>query len=365
MATDAALSIHHSQYIMRLHIDGIIFSLQQHGGITVYFRELLSRFKAEHQATLTLEKPLRQAITSADLPAVRCIDRPSRSFERLRPCRLVSDSPTGVYHSTYYRRPELPGQPSVVTVHDFVYQRLLRGARSRMRRWLMNSAILQAQHIICISEATRQDLLEFVAIRADQQVSVIHNGVSDIFRLLPPAEPPLESRPFMLFVGQRGGYKNFLLALRALEHLPDVELHCVGGGALQAEELAGLPEATRGRVRHLGFVDDEQLNALYNRAHCLLYPSAYEGFGIPVLEAMRAGCPVVSVDCKAVMEVGGEALCVSEDPQDPVALARAVMRTSETGMRARLRGLGLQRSQQFSWDRCFNQTLAVYHSLDA
>jgi mannosyltransferase len=226
----------------------------------------------------------------------------------------------------------------------------------------MNSAIEQAQHIICISEATRQDLLEFVPIRSDQRVSVIHNGVSNVFRLL-NVRTAGGNRPYILFIGQRGGYKNFDLALRALSLLPDLELHCVGGGPLRGEELAGLDIATRGRVRHLGFVSDEQLNSLYNSAFCLLYPSSYEGFGIPVLEAMRAGCPVVCIDSKAVVEVGGSALCVSAHASDPAALAQAVLRLDDDEERQRLRALGLARSKQFSWDQCFAQTLAVYRSL--
>ena len=346
---------------MRLHIDGIIFSLQQHGGITVYFRELLSRFKHEHQTTLTLEAPLQQVIDSTLFPSVRRVERGARWQERLRPARDSGDRAT-VFHSSYYRRPVRGGTPTVVTVHDFVYQRFVRGPRGWARRWLMNSAINQAQHIICISEATRQDLLEFCSIRSDQRVSVIHNGVSDVFRLL-NLGTMVGNRPFILFIGQRGGYKNFDLALQALTLLPDLELHCVGGGALRREELAGHDEETQRRVRHLGFVSDEQLNELYNSAFCLLYPSSYEGFGIPVLEAMRSGCPVVSIDSKAVVEIGGNALCVSEHASDPAALAEAVLRLDDNEERKRIRALGLARSHQFSWDQCFAQTLAVYRSL--
>lgn len=350
---------------MHLHIDGIIFSLQPHGGISVYFRELLSRFTSQHQATLTLEQPLKRPLDTARMVGIRHVERPARVHERLRRARPIGAENSTVFHSTYYRRPERRGQPTVVTVHDFVYQRHVRGPRGWMRQWLMNSSITQAQHIICISEATRQDLLEFIPVRADQQVSVIHNGVSTLFRPLYSSRAGASlptGRAFMLFVGQRAGYKNFRLALQALESLPDLELHCVGSGDLQPEEFAGISEATRARVRYLGFVDDEQLNALYNDAYCLLYPSAYEGFGIPVLEAMKAGCPVVSVDCKAVVEVGGPALLVSQDASDPLALVDAIRQLESSSRRTELQDMGIERSSQFSWDRCFEQTLDVYRT---
>lgn len=350
---------------MRVHIDGIIFSLQKHGGITTYFRELLRRYQPEHGVCLTLEQPVQQTFSDTDAPAVQRVERAGRRLERMRRARPPSDQPVDIYHSTYYRRPVSHSQPSVVTVHDFVYQRFVRGQKKWRHQWQMVGAIRQAQHIICISEATRQDLLEFVPLRAGQEVSVIHHGVPEFFHPIQDGSvaPPTTQRPFILFVGQRGGYKNFSLALAALALLPDFELHCVGGGPLGEEELAAATPTTRARVRHLGFVDDARLNRLYNQAQCLLYPSLYEGFGIPVLESMRAGCPVVCIDCKAVVEIGGAALCVSEESGDPAALAKAVMITAEPKARARLRALGLERCGQFSWDRCFDQTIAAYRSL--
>lgn len=344
---------------MSVHLDGIIFSLQRHGGITVYFRELLEQVATAQMSTnLTLDLPVVQDLSG--LPARLHVERrKSRSFERYRDCRVL-DGVT-VFHSSYYRRPERRSVATVVTVHDFIYEHFRSGPQRWIHTTQKHSAIRQAQALICISEATRDDLVEYVGIRKDQAVYVIPNGVSPLFR---PMEVGAASRPFVLFVGERKGYKNFRLALQALALLPGLELHCVGGGALRSAEFVGIEHSVRERVRHLGFVTDADLNLAYNQALCLLYPSRYEGFGIPVVEAMRAGCPVVCIECKAVSEVGGDAL-ERADAEDPQALAEAVSRLLESAHRKLKVSAGLQRAGIYDWQRCHSQTLKVYRSLGA
>lgn len=343
-----------------IHLDGIIFSLQAHGGISVYFRELLSRLAAERvPGFLSLEEPLRASLD--DLPARMLQRRPARALERYRSCRAAHGERPDVFHSSYYRLGAQRDVPAVVTVHDFAYERCVGGLKSWVHSKQKFAAIRQAQAIICISESTRDDLLEFVGVRTDQSLQVVYNGVSERFHPLQGYSPG--KRPYALFVGQRGRYKNFRLALDALALLPELELWCVGGGALQEAELASAGASTRARVRHLGQVDDARLNLLYNQAQCLLYPSAYEGFGIPVLEAMRAGCPVVCIHCKAVLEVGGVALSIAHEAS-PAALATALRATAGPN-RTALRARGLERAQAFSWDRHYQETLAIYRSLGA
>ncbi|MDT9001257.1 glycosyltransferase family 1 protein [Paucibacter sp. APW11] len=350
-----------------LHIDGIIYSLQRQGGISVYFNELLARLWRDKSAlTLTLESPLLQGdISTRQLGAPACTicSRPARRLERYRSARVEVGvrSPT-VFHSSYYRRPENSAQPSVVTVHDFAYERLQSGPRRWIHSWQKFAAIRQAQHVICISEATRDDLLEYVGIRADQTLHVIPNGVSETFRPLNAASVPTATTPFVLFVGQRGGYKNFARLLQALSLLPaDIELHCVGGGALHEDELAGVAASVRARVKHLGYVDDEALNRCYNEALCLAYVSRYEGFGIPVIEAMRAGCPVLSVPCKAVIEVGGNALLICDDEAE--SIAAGIMCLTDQDERAKRRNAGLEVASGFGWERTYQATRAVYRAL--
>ena len=248
-----------------------------------------------------------------------------------------------------------------MTVHDFTYERFASGPRRWVHMAQKRAAIRAAQAVICVSQATRADLEQWVGVRPDQQVHVIPNGVGDAFRPLSLVSTP--PRPYVLFVGARSGYKNFRLALQALALLPALELHCVGGGTLRADELAEVPHAVRARVRHLGYIDDESLNHCYNGAACLLYPSSHEGFGIPVLEAMRAGCPVVSIACAAVLEIGGNALVVAE--ADARALAEAIESLRDQQRRAAVVAAGLAVARHYSWQMTHERTLQVYRSLGA
>ena len=344
---------------MTLLIDAIVFSLQRYGGISEYFHQLLRKLEKEGiPASVLLETPLKQPVGNSP-SGLPFIDRRARFLERYRSCRLPAGH--SVFHSSYYRLPRATHAPSVVTVHDFVYERYAKGPKRWVHMHQKHAAIRAAQAVICVSEATRQDLMKFVGEIPGQTVHVIHNGVSEVFRPLALEPAPA---PYVLYVGERRGYKNFTRLLAAMEFLPDIELHCVGGGDLRAEELAAAPASARHRIRHLGFVTDEALNEHYNRALCLVYPSSYEGFGIPVAEAMRAGCPVVSTRCKAVLEVGGDALTVAADA-DPSALADAVLRLTNTEYRNQVVSTGLEISRCFSWDRTHAGTLGVYRSLGA
>jgi mannosyltransferase len=342
---------------LNIAIDGIIFSLQRAGGISVYFQELL-RVLGERQqaATLTLETPTTQALLHPSA-AVGVASRDARTFERYRRARV--DARAGLFHSSYYRLPDRATVPTVVTVYDFIYERFRHGTARWVHVRQKHAAIRAAQVVICISEATRRDMQHWVGDVPGQVVHVVHCGVGTSFKPLGLAP---EGTPYILFVGERAGYKNFRLALQALALLPDLEIRCVGGGALKPEEFEGIAPAVRARVRHLGFVDEAALNEAYNRAECLLYPSTYEGFGIPPVEAMRAGCPVVSLACEAVLEVGASALTVAQ-AAEPDAIAAAVRLVREPARRQRIVHSGLERAAVFSWDIAHERTLEIYRSL--
>lgn len=342
-----------------LVLDGIIYSLQKHGGITVYFNELLRRLRAGSAEDFMLVAHEGSAMNSDFLlPGHRI--KPLRSLERYRRCIVPVHA--SLFHSSYYRLPDRC-VPVVTTVHDFIYERFSFGPRKWLHSWQKFAAIRASAAVICISESTRNDLLEFLPDIPPERVHVVYNGVSSAFHpLCPEITNNDTARPYVLFVGARGGYKNFLPLVMAMADLRDLDLVSIGGGALTSEESELVQRKLSGRFTHHIGVTDIQLNRFYNRAFCLAYPSAYEGFGIPVLEAMRAGCPVVAMNSSSIPEVAGEAVQLMQEAS-PSALRQAILLLDQSGQREHYKQLGLKRASLFSWDRTFVETCKVYSSI--
>lgn len=336
--------------------DGIIYSLQRHGGITVYFNELLQRMKAGAADDCRVVVHEGSAVNVEFLPS-GYETRPMRLAERYRRCPVPAQA--SLFHSSYYRLPDRR-VPLVTTVHDFIYERFASGPRKWMHSWQKFAAIRASHAVICISESTRRDLLQFLPDIRPERLHVVHNGVSNAFYPLSPDEMPNGvAQPYVLFVGARSGYKNFMPLVQAMTGLRDLDLVCIGGGALTPQESELVQRQLGGRFAHHMGVSDAQLNQFYNGAFCLAYPSAYEGFGIPVLEAMRAGCPVVAMDNSSIPEVAGEAAQLLSEAS-PEALRTAISLLDRSGQREHYKQLGLQRAHQFSWARTFAETCKVY-----
>ncbi len=337
-----------------LTIDGIIYSLQRHGGITVYFNELLQRASASGLAVRTLVYGGGSEHASR-LPG-QVETRELRIGERYRKCYVPIDAQ--LFHSSYYRRPTR-AIPTVTTVHDFTYERLISG----VRRWVHSSqkfsAIRSSQAVICISESTRSDLFHFLPKFPPERVHVIPNGVGEDFYPLASSLAGGGPQPFIVFVGARGGYKNFRLVVEAIGPMADFELVCVGGGPVSWEEADLINQHLPGRCSFLADIPNKILNELYNKACCLAYPSAYEGFGIPILEAMRAGCPVVAFRGSSIPEVAGDAALLI-DRLTAEALREAIRKASDQELRSELKKRGFRQAACFSWQRTFEQTVDLY-----
>ncbi|HHQ4572115.1 TPA: glycosyltransferase family 4 protein [Aeromonas veronii] len=331
--------------------DGIIENLQQSGGVTVVFNELIKRLTdysyCSYEFSSRIVSPQKNHILG------------SRFLERYRDAQLPNHilGKDVVFHSTYYRLPANKKLPVVTTVHDFTYERFVKGPAKWVHSWQKNRAIRNSDLVICVSHNTAKDLQKYCPINPEK-IRVIYNGVSDSYHPLDGISS--EKSQDVVFVGARSGYKNFTLAVESVATVPNLQLKIVGGGKLSEEEIKHLDAYLPNRYQWLGRLSDEELNQTYNKAYALLYPSSYEGFGIPVIEAMRAGCPVIAVNVSSIPEVAGDAAILVEKAT-ATAFSEALIQLP--AIRQRLISTGFTQAAKFSWDRCFEETLEVYNEL--
>jgi mannosyltransferase len=269
-------------------------------------------------------------------------------------------------HSSYYRMPTSGRVPHVQSCYDFTYERFRHGPARWMHSWQKRQAVESANGVICISESTRKDLLYFCPRVREENTCVINLGFSDAFKLLPDREAqalvaPYTSshEPYSVFVGDRSTYKNFTVAVDAVAQCHGHQLVVVGGGALKGNDLAQLERRLPGRWTQIDRAPSILLNALYNHAHALIYPSSYEGFGIPVIEAMAAGCPVIAVGTSSIPEAAGDAGLLL-DRADADAVAELLNRLTDAAFRDIVKSRGLLNAQRFSWEDCYQKTLSFY-----
>lgn len=371
---------------MRVVVDGAIFQAEARGGISRVFHELLPRMcDLDESLTLTLlhragalrqPLPAHPRIHRRRLPRLRRYLRPGRVWNRLIPggvrgleatldARLVGGGEGEVWHSTYFTLPpESWRGAQVVTVHDMIYERFphlfddswLEGARARRER-----CVRSADAVIAISETTRSDLDRFYGIDPDR-VRVVPHAHSSVFRRLDDAAPTPTGRPFLLYVGNRSHYKNFATLLEAYARWPGrakTDLVAVGGGAWSVEERSRIQvRSLDDRIHQLDGLPDEALCRLYNGAEAFIYPSLYEGFGLPLLEAMACGCPILASDIPSTREVAGD-VAVYFQPEHSDSLLTALESVGSPDLADRV-ARGLRRAAAFSWDSAARATLDVY-----
>ena len=329
---------------MFLYFDNIVFDLQKSGGISVVWYELLRRICHDHDFytrfidNMGRINPYRRQLDihhDMILKGESCL-----AISRYLPVSIKEDSPF-LFHSSYYRYCDNPNAINITTVHDFTYEYYRKGLAKMLHCWQKYQALRHSQYIVCISENTKRDLLKYVP---DIELSSII---------------PYERGKYVVFVGSRGGYKNFDFLKKTIAK-SNYNLVIVGS-PLSDEEMHDLERyVPRERYVCTGFLPNKDLNVLYNHAAALVYPSAYEGFGIPVLEAQKAGCPVIAYNGSSIPEVIGETPLMMNELTKKELLDKLSLLSNEDLMK-KVRENGLKNAARFSWDRMYQNYKNLYH----
>jgi len=355
------------------------------GRYVVNLAQAMAPLLGEDERLVLLRDPNRPSpwdLTALRDERIQIVDLPLSPFSLRQQWtipRLLRRLEADLYHSPYYLMPYRPGCPALLTVHDLIPLLFPRHSTRQARllfRWTTALALRAVRRTIAISEATRQDLLRHFPVSAEQ-VSVIPEAADPAFRPRPPAEVAALRRKhglperYVLYLGSNKPHKNLVRLIEAWafvrHHAPRTTLLIAGvwdprypQPKRRAEGL-GLGAA----VRFLGPVAEADLPALYSGATAFVFPSLYEGFGLPVLEAMACGVPVACSQTSSLPEVGGDAV-LAFDPTDVEAIGEALRCLLEdASLREHLRQRGLARAATFSWERTARETLALYRSVGA
>jgi len=295
------------------------------------------------------------------------------------PARLLS-ARVDLFHAPHYVLPPLVPCRSIVTIHDCIHLMFPQYLPNRLAyvyaRASLAAAAARAIRILTVSETSKSDILRYCNVPADR-IIVIPNAIDDRLATAPLAEDIQRVReryqldgPFALYVGNIKPHKNLERLIEAFhlvrrEGFEGLKLLIIG------DQISKFPRLRRAvdryklhkHVRFLGFVGDDTLSALYRLATVFVFPSLYEGFGLPPLEAMASGTPVVTSNVSSLPEVVGDA-AVLIDPYSAKSIADGIQRVLvDPDLRATLRMRGLERARSFSWEASVRRTLDVYREV--
>lgn len=366
--------------MVKILYDHQIFSLQKYGGVSRYFVELMRQFNTEDDVDIHLPLLFSENVYLKSIKALKYngfwgtlnFRRKKNLSYRINKYRNILTQRRknfDVFHPTYFNPgflSHIEDKPFVLTVYDMIYEKFPHyfADYEKTSRW-KRRLLQKARKVIAISNQTRQDILEYCPVD-EKKIEVIYLAGS----IRPPQNKPhFSSRlpeKYLLYVGDRRFYKNFTLFIRAAAPLlgEDSSLHvvCAGGGPFTADEAALFENlGIKGKLLQYQ-VDDNLLGSIYRSATALVFPSLYEGFGMPVVEAFNCGCPVTAGRQGALPEIAADA-ALYFDPASKNSIMEAVRKIiHDQGLRDKLVKEGENRSRNFSWKETARRTKGVYES---
>jgi len=349
---------------MEIVFDNIVFSLQKVGGISIVWQNLLDGAKKfsniDYQCieySGASDNLFRKMI---EIPRERLIILSNKFIliKRYFSPNIYYKTPF-IFHSSYYRYCKSKNAINFTTIHDFTYEYYYSGLRKLLHCHQKYKAIKHSDYIICISETTKNDLLKFYPKIDESKVHVVYNGVSsDYFPIEHCDNSMQEYGNYIVFVGSRKGYKNFDIAVKAIKE-SHLNLVIIGNKLTIHEKEMLISEIGINRFFEFGRISNNELNKVYNAAFCLLYPSLYEGFGIPVLEAQKAGCPVITVNTPSIVEIIGDKTLVAKN-NDIKSIIDKIRLIKDSTLRKKIIELGYENVKKYSWEKMQDKIFALY-----
>jgi len=391
---------------IRILYDHRIFEMQQYGGVSRYFYEIINEFvqSSDIKPSISIAVSNNYFINKIDdqylIPGIlnrntinKLIlpDKDYSIFSKIsanvknwinykKICEYISKNYSNtienlqngdfdIFHPTYYDTyflPYLNGKPFIITVYDIIHEKYPEFYPLDDKTIYEKKILIErANHIIAISQSTKDDIIRYYNI-PQERITVIHLGNKVISDETENKKDNIKSFPkkFLLYVGTRALYKNFYFMVESLAPLfkkdENLKLVCFGGEEVSKEEKYFIQNlGLKDKIIYLSGTDD-LLTSGYKQAFALIYPSQYEGFGIPIIEAFKFGCPVIASNIPSIVEIGKDAVDYIE-PKDPISIREAVeLLLSNDYYRSELIKKGTLEAEKYSWKKTAQRTAEVY-----
>lgn len=343
----------------KIVFDNIIYNIQKSGGISVYWNELIKRFLLDRDFSSSFierknseQNFFRKELNIDESKIIRVKNNLlSRFYVRTKNEKTL-------FHSSYYTLPLNKKHKIITTVHDFIPEIVYN--KKGAQYFLKKNAIYNSDSIITISQNTKNDLLNFFPNIQENKIHVVYNGISEKYRNEKKYDP--EKSKYVLFVGSRATYKNFEFCLELLKDLKkiNIKLMVVGSDFNSKEKELINSYGVNKDIIIENNPSTEKLNLIYNQAIALLHPSFYEGFGIPLVESIKTGCPVICLNNKINNEIGGNFVHKIDtlDKQKFKDIIESLIFNRDEYSNEKIKFI-----ERYDWNKTFFQTKDIYKSI--